>query len=81
MTTTDPVDTTHSHVTIKAPTTAELVANAESALAMLDNQIADRRQSKADLSAEIAQLLEDRKPLARIVSAAKGRQPKANGDG
>jgi hypothetical protein len=58
-------------------TTADkIVADAERALAMIDDQIEDRRRSKSALGQEIALLLEDRKPLARIVSAAKGRQPK-----
>ena len=70
-----------THVTLRAPTADEIVADATSALAMIDDQIADRRRSKHELGVEIAQLLEQRKPLARIVAAAKPRQRKAEANG
>lgn len=74
---------TDTHVALRAPTADEIVTDATSALAMIDDQIADRRRSKHELGVEIAQLLEDRKPLARIVAAAAPRtrkSPKTNGD-
>jgi hypothetical protein len=56
----------------------KIVADAERALVAIDGAIAAKRAEKAAAGAEIALLLNDRKPLARIVSAARGR--KSNGD-
>lgn len=58
----------------------EIVASAEAGLEILDRQIAQMRQQKKDIGAGIVQALEARKPLARIVSAARGRQTKSNGE-
>lgn len=56
-----------------------LVAEALEALEGIDNTIAELRAEKKRLGANVADLIEQRKPLARIVSAARGRA-KGNGD-
>lgn len=61
------------------PTALELVADARKELESLDTRITEARASKVEMSRLIARLIDERKPLARIVSAAKGRS-KGNGD-
>lgn len=63
-----------------AISTETIVRDAEAALEVLDHQIAQMREQKKGLGEAIAQTLENRKPLARIVAAAKGRKSRSNGD-
>lgn len=50
-----------------------LVAEAREALDSIDEKIQSLRDQKLRISGEVALLLNDRKPLVRIVNAAKGR--------
>jgi prefoldin subunit 5 len=54
-----------------------IVADAGRALDVIDHQIAQMREQRKGLGEAIAQALQARKPLARIVAAAHGRQRKA----
>jgi hypothetical protein len=54
-------------------TTERIVTEAADALADIDARIARARSDKLGLNQLIADLIEQRKPLARIVNAAKGR--------
>ena len=58
-----------------------IVAEADEALTAIYAKIADKRAQRKALNDEIAELREQARPLSRIVTAARGRQPKeANGD-
>lgn len=61
-------------------TADSIVADATKALDDLDALIARLRGQKANINKSIALAIEERKPLARIVSAAKGRQPKESAE-
>jgi hypothetical protein len=64
-------------------TATRIVADAVEGLAVLDAQIEAMREQKKGLGVAIAQALEQRKPLARIVAAAAERKPRksrSNGD-
>jgi hypothetical protein len=59
------------------PTTADkIVADAARALDAIDHQIGQLRAHRFETSEKIAKLLKERKPLARIVTAAHGRRSK-----
>jgi len=62
-------------------TATRIVSDAADALRALDERIAIARSDKLGLSQLIADLLEQRKPLARIVAAAQPRQRKAQANG
>jgi prefoldin subunit 5 len=62
-----------------------IVADASVALDAIDANIASLRATRAQIGAKVQELLEQRKPLARIVSAAQPRTRKSkasspNGD-
>lgn len=58
-------------------TTAEaIVADATRALDAIDRQVGQLRAHRFETSEKIAKLLKERKPLARIVTAAHGRRSK-----
>ena len=62
-----------------------LIEQARESLRVIDDQIDEMRERRERLRVDIAQALEDRKPLARIVAASeprKARRPKSadNGD-
>ena len=66
-----------------APTPERLAAQAAESLRVIDEQIDAMREQKRGLGVAIAQALESRKPLARMVAAAAPRtrkSPKSNGD-
>jgi len=54
-------------------TTERIVGEARAELDELDARIARARSDKLGLNQLIADLIEQRKPLSRIVNAAKGR--------
>jgi hypothetical protein len=54
-------------------TAERIVAEAAEALRAIDADIARARSDKLGLNQNIADLIEQRKPLSRIVNAAKGR--------
>jgi len=54
-------------------TAERIVAEAIEALDVIDARIAQARSDKLGLNQNIADLIEQRKPLSRIVNAAKGR--------
>jgi hypothetical protein len=54
-------------------TADRIVAEARDELAAIDARIAQARSDKLGLNQAIADLIEQRKPLSRIVNAAKGR--------
>jgi len=58
-----------------------IIEQAREALAAIDEKIAFQRTTRRNLGTQIASLLEDRKPLARIVAAAQPRQRKAQANG
>jgi hypothetical protein len=66
-------DTT-THV---AQSAEEITREAANALTVLDRHIAQMREQKRGLGEAIAQALESRKPLARIVAAAEPRTPRS----
>jgi hypothetical protein len=62
-------------------TATRIVTDAVDALRALDDRIAIARSDKLGLNQLIADLLKERKPLARIVAAANPRQRKAQANG
>jgi mRNA-degrading endonuclease RelE of RelBE toxin-antitoxin system len=54
-------------------TAERIVSEAQEELEKLDARIAQARSDKLGLNQNIADLIEQRKPLSRIVNAAKGR--------
>jgi hypothetical protein len=52
---------------------SEIIANAYRALEAVDERIAAARQERKAINQRIIELIESRKPIARIVSAAKPR--------
>jgi hypothetical protein len=57
-----------------------LVAEAQEALDVINSAITALRSEKIRIGSQIKDLLAERKPLMRIVTAAQGRQTR-NGDG
>jgi uncharacterized protein (UPF0335 family) len=60
-------------------TADEIVANAQASLDSINDRITRLRADKIRIGEQIRELLVERKPLLRIVSAAQGRQSH-NGD-
>jgi len=58
-----------------------IINQAHEALDLLDDQIHAMREQKRGLGEAIAEALERRKPLARIVAAAQPRQRRAQANG
>jgi predicted DNA-binding ribbon-helix-helix protein len=54
-------------------TAERIISEAQDELRALDDRIAIARSDKLGLNQLIADLIEQRKPLSRIVNAAKGR--------
>jgi hypothetical protein len=54
-----------------------IIEQARDALEVIDTQVAAMREQKRGLGEAIAQALESRKPLARIVAAAEPRTPRS----
>jgi septal ring factor EnvC (AmiA/AmiB activator) len=62
------------------PTADRLVHEAQEELDALNDRITELRAAKIRIGEQIKECIQERKPLARIVNAAQGRQS-GNGDG
>jgi hypothetical protein len=62
------------------PTAEAIVADAQRALDDINERITRLRANKIGIGNQIRDLLVERKPLMRIVTAAHGRKSASNGD-